>query len=254
MLQNADKRRAKIVLKEGDTINVSNVNVNNKAKEIRSNSKEKKLSGFVATCQNYQKVIRRGLKSAEILRRGAAKYSSMIPDGAKPASVTIGIPFLVQLINLLEYILLMDYDLSCLFEEMASTRSRWKKRLYARLVVINLYECANDFAFLLGKPLREQLIVIRLPNLDVERRIIHNEIVKFNKSHNAFLKRIRNSVIGHRDHDAESQIEFIKSFKTNEIYRLGIEYFAWGLKFWSLLLTPLMKELAARLTLLSKQT
>jgi len=233
---------------------VSNVKINNEAQKICSTNKEKKLSGFVATSQKLQKVIRRGLKSNEELRKITAKYSSMMPDKAKHAAKTIGIPFLLQLNNLLEYINLMDYDLICLFEEMAITRSRWKKKLYARLVVNNLYECANDFAFLLGNPLKEQLIVIHLPNLEVARRTIHKEIVKFHKSHNAFLKRIRNSVIAHRDHNAESQIEAIKSLKTNEIYRLGTEYFAWASKFRMLLATPLMKELVARLTLLSIKT
>lgn len=233
---------------------MSNVKVNNEAQKIRSTNKEKKLSGFAVTCQNFQKVIRQGLKSARLLRKEAAKYSSMIPDEAKHAAVTIGIPFSVQFANLNEYILLMDYDLICLFEEMAITRSRWKKKLYARLVVINLYECVNDFAFLLGKPLREQLIVTLLPNLEVARRTIHKEIVKFNKSHNAFLKRIRNSVIAHRNHNAESQIEFINSLNTKEIYRLGTEYFAWNSKLLILLLTPLMKELTARFTLLSIKT
>jgi hypothetical protein len=186
--------------------NVSNKKVNNEAQKIRSTSKEKKLSRFVTTLQNYQKTIRKMLKVTEVLRKEAAKCSSRFPDEAKHAVETIGIPFLMQLVDLIKYINLIDYDLVCLLEEMVRTRSRWKKKLYARLVVINLYECAKDLVYLLGKPLREQLIVICLPNLDVERRTIHKEIVKFNKSHTAFLERIRNSVIGHREHNVRNKL------------------------------------------------
>lgn len=232
---------------------MSNIIVNNEGQKIRSTSKGKKISVFVANSQKLQKKFRQLLKAVGVLRKETAKLSSMISDEATNAGVTLGIPFLAQLTNLLEYILLMDYDLICLFEEMVITRSRWKKKLYARLVVINLYECANDFAFLLGKTFREQLIVIHLPNLEVDRRTIHKEIVKFQKSHNAFLKRIRNSVMGHRDHNAEAQIEFIKSLKTNEIFRLGTEYFEWDSKFQRFLATPLLKELTARLNLLNKR-
>jgi hypothetical protein len=49
------------------------------------------------------------------------------------------------------------------------------------------------------------------------------------------------------------QIELIKSLKTNKLYRLGIRYFAWELKLWTLLLIPLLNELLARFARLPKK-
>ncbi|MGO9613970.1 MAG: hypothetical protein ACLPX5_13180 [Dissulfurispiraceae bacterium] len=113
---------------------------------------------------------------------------------------------------------------------------------------------AKDFAYVLGKPFRDHLIKIFLTNFDAERKIIHKELVEFNKSHTAFLKRIRNFVIGHRDLNAKTQIEIIESLKDKQIYRLGTQFLTWLGKLINLLLTPIMKELLVRLTTSSQMT
>lgn len=178
----------------------------------------------------------------------------MIPSEAKNSAAIIGIPFLAQLANLIQYIELMAYDVLCLCEDMLTTRSRWKKKLYARLIAITIFESMNDLAFLLGKPFKEKLINIRLPNFDTNRRTVHKEIVEFNKAHNDRLKKIRNTVIGHRDHNAEMQIDIIKSLRPGDIYRVSADFFSVQSKFHTLLYLPLMKEVNARLMLLSKKT
>lgn len=224
-----------------------------KGRDIGSTTREEKLLSYVATFQKHQKKNRQGLKVSDKLRKTAETYSAMIPAEARKAAEIIGIPFAVELSNLCQYIYLVSCDLDCLFEEMAVARSRWKKKLYARLVAMTIFECTNDFVFLLGKPFKEKLMKIRLANLDANRKSVHKEIVEFNKTHNVFLKRIRNSVIGHRDHNAEMQIDLIKSLKTDKLYRIGIRYFAWELKLWTLLISPLLNELLARLARLQKK-
>ena len=232
---------------------MSDAKVNSAVQKTRSTSKKKKRPGYVTSFRSLQKTIRAAIKSNGALKKVVAQFMSIMPDEYKPVLITFGIPFYVQLADLTEYIYITNYDLSCLFEEMVSTRSSWKRKLYARLVVLTLYECADDFAFRSGKPLREQLEVILLPNFDVQRKTIHKEIVNFNNSHKAFLKRIRNSVIGHRDHNPESQLELIKSLKVSEIVRLGTEYFAWCGKVHNLLTLPIMNELVARLAHIKKK-
>jgi len=230
--------------------------MNKKVKGVSSTNRENKSSSFSATSQSAQKALRQMLKKTSELRKSAEEYNSAlnskVPSNTKHAIETIGIPFMVSLSNLVQYVLLMSHDLICLFEEMVCTRSRWKKKLFARHVAITLYECMNDFEFLLGKPFREQLIRIRLPALDTARKAIHKEIIMFEKSHGAYLKKVRNSVIGHRDHNAETQIELIKSLKPSHIYRLSSKFLRWQHKFWNLLLHPLVKELNDRLARVSK--
>jgi hypothetical protein len=217
--------------------------VNIKLQGLRSTNREKKLSHFVATFQGHQKVIRKGLKGANEFRKGAEELLSKLPVGSKGAIANV--QFQISLAGLLQYMFLLSHDLSCLVEEMICTRSRWKKKLYARLVALTMYECSNDFAFLLGKPFREQLINLHLTYRDADRKTIHKELIEFNRSRNAFLKKIRNSVIGHREHDGKTQIEVIQSLKPMQIYRLVHEYYQWYRKLWQFLLIPIINDLRA---------
>jgi len=194
----------------------------------------KNLSAF----SKHQRTLRKMIRKSTALRELAERT---------------GLPALVWQCNLIQYVSLWSHDYSGLVEEMLRASSRWKKKLYARHLAITIFEGTSDFAVLLGKPLRDHLVGFGLATrLEAERKTLHKEIVQFARSHGPFLKRIRNSVIGHRDHNAKTQIELIDSMKPAIMYRLCLALIRWSKKFYQTLLIPILQELDGRLARVSK--
>lgn len=103
-------------------------------KSQRSVNKEKNLS-IVATFRGHQKTIHTALRSSNELRKGADDLLSTFSALGATKAIT-AMQFQISFASLCQYIFLSSLDLSCLLEEMISTRSRWKKKLYARLVAL----------------------------------------------------------------------------------------------------------------------
>ena len=220
-------------------------------KEITKKANKKAtLAIFAAQARAHvYKAMRVHLSRDRSTRNIAGLMDSKVPG----ITEIIDLQFKADLSNLIQYILIIEVDLWCLLEDMVVTRSRWKKRLYARLIAITMFECFDDLNYLLGKPLRDQLMKAHLSHFETNRQKIHSQFSALNKKYKAPLKIIRNCSIGHREHSVEKQLEAIASFKPVQMYKIAYKYIILNRKALSLLLLPIEEEMEQRYVELSNK-
>lgn len=133
-----------------------------------------------------------------------------------------------EIVNTLQFCLVVSKDLSCLGEDLLQPRSRWHGNLYARLLALTLVEYAEDLSAILGRSFRESALALDdAPNAE-ER--LNNLLVKlhhFRRENDEFLRRIRNNTVGHREHDARAQADWISKLEPLKILALGGELEDW---------------------------
>lgn len=174
-----------------------------------SSARSKSAKDLIRSLAGQQKQLRRLLSISKELR-GLAE--------------SVRLTSLVHLCNLLQYYAIWMHDFSCLLEDFVATRSRWRKKLYARHVALTIYEGAEDCTYLFGKQFKDLIERLRMPNeVETSRRQAHAEITGFLRRNRQFLKTLRNATIAHRDHDSEKQIGLIGSIDTVRVHKLSKE-------------------------------
>lgn len=97
---------------------------------------------------------------------------------------------------------------------------------FARIVILTLHELIEDYHVkFYNKELRKKL-EYKIGTSELEA---FDEIAKsiklLKKKYITKLKKLRNSVLGHKDEDALEQFKIMKNIDTNEIFRIGSEIF-----------------------------
>ena len=134
----------------------------------------------------------------------------------------------VALVNVCQFALLFNYDLSCLLHDLTATQIAWHRRLHARHLALTLVECVEDFTALLGKPFRRAISELRLDPATVETlNSLSAELHAFQRQHDRFLRSVRNYTIAHREHDATIQLQWINDLEPKSLGALGDEMMRW---------------------------
>jgi hypothetical protein len=131
------------------------------------------------------------------------------------------------LLNVIQFSLLFNFDLSCLLRDMRARKGTWHVKLHARHVVLTIFECVDDFLALLGKDFRE---VVR-KTADSEAALaslngLHKRLRLFQEGHPEF-QGIRHSIAAHRDHDAAAQIRQLEGLDDSAVEQAGYEMIKW---------------------------
>ncbi len=151
-----------------------------------------------------------------------------VTSDARKSSLDAGLEDLALLYNVSLYSILWNYDQSCLLDEITKTKSQWKRKLYSRHLLMTILECTDDLTSLLGKPFRDSLTRLGFADkFDRELKALHGQLVRFNRTNSALLRRVRNSVAAHREHNAAMQIEIIESLDPIESLELGRQSMEW---------------------------
>ena len=133
----------------------------------------------------------------------------------------------ITIVNLAQFVILWNMDLSALLNALDDTEPGWQQKLHARVLALTIYECAEDFTALLGKNLREAITELAGPQQLTILNPVSAGINQFWRSHREALKAIRGSIIAHRDHNAKQQIEALNNLSVEEVKSMGWELMKW---------------------------
>lgn len=132
------------------------------------------------------------------------------------------LPTYVGIYNVGLFIAVAEQDVSTYSEAIVFARSEWHRKFHARGLAVLLLELSEDLPELLGKKYRNWLSELELGSEWTERlNNIGRQLSSFRKEHTPFLRRVRNYIGAHRDHDASTQLELIDSLDVLEVFRLG---------------------------------
>lgn len=137
---------------------------------------------------------------------------------------------LVAVLNVAQFAILFNFDLSCLLRDTELHRGSWRAKLYSRFLVLLVFECVNDMTTLLGGGFRQ--CVVDLSPTDSSTDVLmlnqlHKELSDFRRTHDVRLREIRKAVVAHRHHDAEEQIRYLQMLPVREVLELGLQIMDW---------------------------
>ena len=145
---------------------------------------------------------------------------------AHSGAVELGLPNVITAYNLGLYILLLDMDWSILNWDMMHATNEWRRKFVARQMAVFLYEASEDITQLLGRDYREALKSLGIgENLLQELGQVSKQLSRFKKTNEDFLKRIRQFVGAHRDHDAAAQLDILDSLEPLKVYALAGDFY-----------------------------
>ena len=138
------------------------------------------------------------------------------------------------LFNIGLYLLIADRDIQAVKIDALTHADEWTRKLCARIILLTIYEWDADKVT--GRELKNALELMLIPE-DLRREAIQSmralRVIQ-RKAHKQFSF-IRNAAIAHRDRNALVQYRAIRDLKVDEVFAIGVEFFAAAEKFISLL-------------------
>jgi len=120
-------------------------------------------------------------------------------------------------INAFAFYRLSFLDIALLFKNFLTTKADLEKKIYAKMLVLNLYEFLEDIPQIFGKDFKDSLSILNNNELLDEFRNIKIDIQKIKSESHTYLKEIRNTVVGHKDHNTFIQVAVLDKIDFNEI-------------------------------------
>jgi hypothetical protein len=186
----------------------------------------------VRSFEENQQAIARNLEACEKAREVAEKNN--LED-------------VIFIININQFVMLFNYDLSVLGHDLVVTEDGWRRKLYARLLSLTIVEFLEDVGELLGKDFRTKVLAIGDRSASIARlNSILKQLSQLRGKHEKDLRSIRNVVIGHKDKDAKRQIEVISSLDIAGLQSLAVDMTKWVTSY-SLFLTDLINAMAGQI-------
>jgi hypothetical protein len=134
----------------------------------------------------------------------------------------------VFILNVGQFAAIFNYDLSILRQELLSTESEWRKRLYARLLALTVVEFFEDIGELSGKVYRNEIALLGDQVASIDRlKPVLKQLSQLRAKHEKDLRLIRNIAIGHRDKNAKAQIELINKLDIIGLQDLALDITDW---------------------------
>lgn len=132
---------------------------------------------------------------------------------------------LIQLANIIQFIILVNYDMSCLLDDMCRKHSRLKRKIYTKHLILVMFEGTEDLKELLGKKVQDILKELNCSESMINQiRQLHKELHEFINKNYSFFRQVRNTVIAHREHNAQEQIELLNALNDFETIIVGGEF------------------------------
>lgn len=122
------------------------------------------------------------------------------------------------------YFAIVSVDLSVLSSRLLLEHDETIKNVYARHLVLLIYELLDDAPGLLGNRFRQ--ICAQLPKGTehlAEVRVIGKALGKMKKQHSSDFYAIRNLAVAHRDFDGEKQYNALQALDSKVVFSLATE-------------------------------
>lgn len=132
----------------------------------------------------------------------------------------------VAIMNVAQFALLWNRDLTTLLADLRDGGDPWRVKLHARLLAATMFECVDDFSELLGGDFRRQTGAMSGSTL-AQLNALHGRLEQFKRTNREDLGQIRVTVLAHRDKDASVQLRAMESIDVAHIIRLGTEMLDW---------------------------
>jgi hypothetical protein len=162
---------------------------------------------FSLTSFRHRAVFRKHQQSAVDLIQATTRLRNRASD--------VGARELVQLCNVLQVELLLNFDVSVVAQDLLGARTGVRRRVYSRVLGLLAVTWFETVGRLLGKPSREVTAAV---DADQQTRA---EIVRLSKSlhglrrkYDPALRRIRNATIAHRETDAAAQLSISSPYES----------------------------------------
>lgn len=161
----------------------------------------------------------------DLLRRQRATVETTLPMLPKLRLVLEGrseAAFRVH--NVLEFATLYGYDFNCVFEDMLEHQGTRRGLVYARFLVLLVYEASNKFRSLLGGQFQADLRSLGYGEDEVVLgRGIHNCFVRAFERCNRDFGDVRHGVVAHRDESGANQYGLIDKAQVREVVHMTLE-------------------------------
>lgn len=127
--------------------------------------------------------------------------------------------------NAIQYCSIADLDLSILIHQLMVAETDWRRKLYARMLAMTLFECVSDIPAIMAKDFRSG-ITSRANKNDVWEGVesVRKDLANFGKKHKIILEEIRHIAIAHRDQRADLQLVVIKNIRVTMVWELSMEF------------------------------
>ena len=127
--------------------------------------------------------------------------------------------------NLAGYVNSTSFDLAVTGEALMFEKNQWKKRYYARMAAVNIYEACLDIPNMTGKEFRKEASKLEggddfLVSLGSKVK----KIRKFQSEHAAWLKNIRLCCAAHREQDLSKQLEVVFNISPTKVLEIMAEF------------------------------
>lgn len=130
-----------------------------------------------------------------------------------------------RLLNVFEFALLFHFETACLFEDMADYNASLRGQLYARLLVLAIYENTLKLQSLLSRRFQEDLSTAGFNEGEIENvRSVHRAFIAIYEDCKRKFKKVRDGAIAHRDASAEVQLRLINKAQITVVTDLAIEF------------------------------
>lgn len=130
----------------------------------------------------------------------------------------------VQVLGAMEFTYFLHFDLVCLLAEMVRHGPTLRANLYARLIILTVYEASKEMRSLLAKDLREQITGATGSTVIGEAlKATHSSAVGLFERCNVKFGAVRHGVAGHRNADAEERIKLVQRADVEEVAQLTLE-------------------------------
>jgi len=117
----------------------------------------------------------------------------------------------VRIHNVLEFATLYGYDFSCILEDTVDHQGSRRALVYARFLILLVYEASQKLRQLLGGQFQEDLRAFGYGEESIKTvRRIHKCFVDAFERCNSEFGDVRDGIVAHRDESAERQMELIE--------------------------------------------
>lgn len=135
------------------------------------------------------------------------------------------LPFDENLFNVLEFLLLLNFEINSLLNDMVSSESKLGPNLYGRHILLIVHESTLTLRNMLAKHFKGENKYKFGPIDIVDLKNIHSKICKLHDKSVKKFGDVRNGITAHKDEDPETRIKLIETSDVREVTNLVLDFF-----------------------------
>jgi hypothetical protein len=129
-----------------------------------------------------------------------------------------GSPYDTHTLNVLEFLALIQHDQSAILVQLLDATTRLQVILFARLLLLTVYESLKQLRGLLAKPFQDELaLALGTHPEGTSARAAHSRVARLFAEWEREFGPTRNKVIAHHDADPEVRLQLLESIDADNL-------------------------------------